>query len=280
MPKTLITTVTCRQCGKQFTAGKYTQFCPDCRKVRARRCQHRFYNKRKQRYQREIGRVYTCIDCGAEYILTSGLQVCCPSCEKAIEMPIVQHGAKVCPRCGRRFYDPQANLCYCSMECSNDAIKKRCSDFYESRVNTVREMFAETAKTKLQIMRMSAGSSQTELAIRSGVSQGSLSAYETGRKNVRNMSDDLASRIAAVLECSSDDVRTPIDNPQPRRRFKELRHAAGITQVELGRQIGVTQAAISAYERGISTSYNMNDQLAERIAAVLHCTPSEIKEDQ
>lgn len=35
MSKTIITTVTCRQCGKQFTAGKYTRFCPDCRKIRA-----------------------------------------------------------------------------------------------------------------------------------------------------------------------------------------------------------------------------------------------------
>ena len=35
MSKTIITTVTCRKCGKQFIAGKYTHFCPDCRKVMA-----------------------------------------------------------------------------------------------------------------------------------------------------------------------------------------------------------------------------------------------------
>ena len=34
MPQKIITTVTCRQCGKQFTAGKYTRFFPDFRNVR------------------------------------------------------------------------------------------------------------------------------------------------------------------------------------------------------------------------------------------------------
>lgn len=59
--------------------------------------------------------------------------------------------------------------------------------------------------------------------------------------------------------------------------LKEMRRAAGITQVELGLQIGLTQAAISAYERGIRT---IPDETAERISAALHCTPDEIKEDQ
>ena len=91
------------------------------------------------------------------------------------------------------------------------------------------------------------------------------------------MSDDLASRIAAALQCSVDDVRAFIDTPKPSSKLKEMRRAAGIKQMELGRQIGVTQAAISAYERGIRP---IPDDTAERIAAALHCTPNEIKEDQ
>lgn len=62
MPQTIITTVICQQCGKQFTAGEYTRFCPDCRKIRALSHQRGVYRRRKQRYSRKIGSVYTCID--------------------------------------------------------------------------------------------------------------------------------------------------------------------------------------------------------------------------
>lgn len=75
MPKMIITTVTCQQCGRLFTAGKYTRFCPDCRKIRAVAHHRGVCRRRKQRFRREIGGVYACIDCGAEYVLTSGLQV-------------------------------------------------------------------------------------------------------------------------------------------------------------------------------------------------------------
>ena len=277
MPQTIITTVTCRQCGKQFTAGKYTQFCPDCRKVRALANQRGVCRRRKQRFRREIGSVYACIDCGAEYVLTSGLQVCCPDCECASDPPVVQHEAKVCPRCGRRFFDPRGNSHYCSLECWNDVQKERYRNIYTSETTIARKRLAESANTKLQAMRISAGMSQAQLAYRAGISRTTLSAYENGKRNVRNMSDDLASRIAAALQCSIDDVRSPIDTPNPTSNLKELRRAAGITQVELARKIGVTQAAISLYERGIRT---IPDETAERIAAVLHCTPAEIKEDQ
>nr|DAT29902.1 MAG TPA: Repressor protein CI [Caudoviricetes sp.] len=277
MPKTIITTVKCRQCGKQFTAGKYTQFCPDCRKVRALAHQRGVCRRRKQRFHRKIGCVYACIDCGAEYVLTSGLQVCCPACERASDPPVIQHEAKVCPRCGRRFFDPRGNSHYCSLECWNDVQKERYRNIYTSETTIARERLVESVKTKLQAMRISAGMSQAQLAYRAGTSYTTLSAYENGRRNVRNMSDDLASRIADALQCSVDDVRASIDTPNPSSKLKEMRRAAGIKQVELGRQIGVTQAAISAYERGIRP---IPDDVAERIAAVLHCTPAEIKEDQ
>lgn len=277
MPHTIITTVTCRQCGKQFTAGKFTQFCPDCRKVRALAHQRGVCRRRKQRFRRKIGCVYTCIDCGAEYVLTSGLQVCCPACERASDPPVIQHEAKVCPRCGRRFFDPRGNSHYCSLECWNDVHKERYRNIYTSETTIVRKRLAESAKTKLQAMRISAGMSQAQLAYRADTSYTTLSAYENGRRNVRSMSDDLASRIAAALGCSVNDVRAYIDTPKTSSKLKELRRAAGITQVELGRQTGVTQAAISAYERGIRP---IPDDAAERIAAALHCTPEEIKEDQ
>lgn len=277
MPKTIITTVNCRQCGRLFTAGKFTHFCPDCRKIRALAHQRGVCRRRKQRFRRKIGCVYTCIDCGAEYILTSGLQVCCPACERASDPPVIQHEAKVCPRCGRRFFDPRGNSHYCSLECWNDVQRERYRNIYTSETTIARERLAESAKTKLQAMRISAGMSQAQLAYRTGISRTTLSSYENGKRNVRNMSDDLASRIAAALQRSIDDVRSPIDTPKPTSNLKELRRAAGITQVELARQIGVTQAAISLYERGIRP---IPDDTAERIADALHCTPDEIKEDQ
>lgn len=277
MPKTIITTVTCRQCGKQFTSGKYTQFCPDCRKVRALAHQRGVCRRRKQRFRRKIGCVYTCIDCGAEYVLTSGLQVCCPACERASDPPVIQHEAKVCPRCGRRFFDPRGNSHYCSLECWNDVQRERYRNIYTSETTIARERLVESVKTKLQAMRISAGMSQAQLAYRAGTSYTTLSAYENGRRNVCSMSDDLASRIAAALKCSVDDVRASIDTPKTSSKLKELRRAAGITQVELGRQIGATQAAISAYERGIRP---IPGDTAEQIATVLHCKPGEIKEDQ
>lgn len=277
MPHTIITTVTCRQCGKQFTAGKFTQFCPDCRKVRALAHQRGVCSRRKQRFRREIGCVYTCIDCGAEYVLTSGLQVCCPDCERASDQPVIQHEAKVCPRCGRRFFDPRGNSHYCSLECWNDVQKERYRNIYTSETTIARERLVESVKTKLQAMRISAGMSQAQLAYRAGTSYTTLSAYENGRRNVRSMSDDLAYRIAAALQCSVDDVRSPKDTPKTSSKLKEMRRAAGITQVEFGRQIGVTQAAISAYERGIRP---IPGDTAERIATALHCAQDEIKEDQ
>lgn len=277
MPKTIITTVNCQQCGKQFTAGKYTQFCPDCRKVRALAHQRGVCRRRKQRYNRKIGSVYTCIDCGAEYVLTSGLQVCCPDCERASDPPVVQHDSKVCPRCGRRFFDPRGNSHYCSLECWNDVQRERYRNIYASEITIARERLVESVKTKLQAMRISAGMSQAQLAYRAGTSYTTLSAYENGRRNVRSMSDDLASRIAAALKCSVDDVRASIDTPKTSRKLKEMRRAAGITQVDLAREIGVTQAAISAYERGIRP---IPEDVSELIADVLHCTPFEIKEDQ
>ena len=277
MPHTIITTVTCQQCGRLFTAGKYTRFCPDCRKVRALAHQRGVCRRRKQRFRRKIGCVYTCIDCGAEYVLTSGLQVCCPDCERASDPPVIQHEAKVCPRCGRMFFDPRGNSHYCSLECWNDVQRERYRNIYTSEKTIARERLVESVKTKLQAMRISAGMSQAQLAYRAGTSYTTLSAYENGRRNVRRMSDDLASRIAAVLQCSVDDVRAHIDTPKTSRKLKEMRRAARITQVDLARQTGVTQAAISAYERGIRP---IQDDTAKRIAAVLHCTPDEIKEDQ
>lgn len=277
MPKMIITTVTCQQCGRLFTAGKYTRFCPDCRKIRALAHHRGVCRRRKRRFRREIGGVYACIDCGAEYILTSGLQVCCPACERASEPPVVQHDAKVCPRCGRSFYDPRQTAHYCSLECWDDVNRARYKNFLNKNAAVAREILVKSAKTNLQVMRLSAGLSLSQLAYRVGTSYSLLSAYENGKRELCRMSDDLASRIAAVLRCSVDDVRAPVDAPQPPINLRSLRLAAGITQAELGKQIGISQSAISAYERGFLPLSSMSEQLAERIAAALHCTPAEIK---
>ena len=59
--------------------------------------------------------------------------------------------------------------------------------------------------------------------------------------------------------------------------LRRLRLAAGLTQKQLAERIYATPPTIVKYERGIRP---ITDDTAERIAAVLHCTPDEIKEDQ
>lgn len=157
--------------------------------------------------------------------------------------------------------------------------RARYKNITSEKAAVAREILVKSAKTNLQVMRLSAGLSLSQLAYRVGTSYSLLSAYENGKRELCRMSDDLASRIAAVLRCSVDDVRAPVDAPQPPINLRNLRLAAGITQAELSKQIGISQSAISAYERGFLPLSSMSEQLAERIAAALHCTPADIKEE-
>ena len=64
-----------------------------------------------------------------------------------------------------------------------------------------------TAKTALQVLRMSAGLSQTQLAHLSNVTQVAISNYERGVIDVRRMTDAVAGRLAKALHCTIADIR-------------------------------------------------------------------------
>lgn len=70
----------CRQCGKSFLGGPRAWYCPQCREERARKANAEHKQRKKAGNSRIIGEKYRCIDCGAEYILSCGLQVRCPEC--------------------------------------------------------------------------------------------------------------------------------------------------------------------------------------------------------
>lgn len=69
----------CRVCGKSFKGGPRAWYCPECRKERGR---ERSAKYRKNGYNRQIGSVDVCKNCGKEYVINSGLQKYCPDCQE------------------------------------------------------------------------------------------------------------------------------------------------------------------------------------------------------
>jgi len=62
--------------------------------------------------------------------------------------------------------------------------------------------------------------------------------------------------------------------PSPTLRLRELRDAAGLTQVELAEKLGVSQKTVSRLESGTKPRADL-DQLAA-ICRVLKCTMSDL----
>lgn len=209
MPKTELANLICQQCGREFIDGKRAKFCPECRKKRNLKYARAYRSRRAERYIRRIGETYTCIDCGAEYMLTSGLQVCCRQCERSMDPPLpgASPDERKCPWCGRTFVDPRNVVDYCSRECAEAAVNERSKKISPAKTRVRREKKMLAAKTALQVLRMAAGLSQTQLARISGVKQGVISDYERGVHDVRRMTDAVAGRLAKALHCTIADVR-------------------------------------------------------------------------
>lgn len=209
MPKTELANLICQQCGRAFVEGKYTKFCPECRKKRNNLFCKAYRDRRPARYIRRIGETYTCIDCGAAYMLTSGLQVCCRQCERSMDPPLpgASPDERKCPWCGRTFADTRENVDYCSRECAEAAVNARGKLISPAKTRVRREKKMLTAKTALQVLRMAAGLSQTQLAELSSVTQVAISNYERGVHDVRRMTDEVADRLAKALHCSAADIR-------------------------------------------------------------------------
>ncbi len=60
------------------------------------------------------------------------------------------------------------------------------------------------------------------------------------------------------------------------RTLKQLRHARGLTQVNLGERVSVTEAYISLLESGAKTSPSL--QLLKRLAKVFRVTVTDLLE--
>ena len=60
------------------------------------------------------------------------------------------------------------------------------------------------------------------------------------------------------------------------RTLKQLRHARGLTQAQVGARVGVTEAYISLLESGAKTNPSL--QLLKRLAKVFRVTVGELAE--
>lgn len=58
--------------------------------------------------------------------------------------------------------------------------------------------------------------------------------------------------------------------------LRELRKAAGLTQVQLAKRTGIAQTIISRYERGEYDVHNMTLDNALRLSRALGCHPSDL----
>lgn len=95
--------------------------------------------------------------------------------------------------------------------------------------------------------RIAKGLTQKALAEAIGVRTPQISAWELG---TLSPSVDALAKIAKVLDVSMEEL---ISVPQSKTNLKELRKAAGVTQVQLAKIIGVAQSQYSSYESGAFT---------------------------
>lgn len=140
----------CKQCGKTFSGGPRSWYCPDCRIERTRERDRLF---KRNSPQRKIGSVDLCVNCGKPYTVASGLQKYCPDCAPGCVAEIDrQQGLDyyqknkddinpkrnikrqkpkteiVCEICGKTF-SGYKNQKFCSEECKKENRKIYSRDY-------------------------------------------------------------------------------------------------------------------------------------------------------
>ncbi len=75
----------CRTCGTVFSGGPRAWYCPECRLER-QRARGRYHSK--YGYERHIGDIDICKNCGAEYVVNSGMQIYCENCRDEMRRQI------------------------------------------------------------------------------------------------------------------------------------------------------------------------------------------------
>ena len=133
---------TCIVCGAQFMGFPNSKYCPECKKVAEKERRKKYQDNAKSR---PLGSTDYCQKCGAEYVVTSGMQKYCAKCsEEAINEKIkarkirYNHENKeklsaiknerksngyVCVICGKTF-DKKSPTVTCSPECARE-LKRR-----------------------------------------------------------------------------------------------------------------------------------------------------------
>lgn len=142
----------CKNCGVTFSGGPRAWYCPECRHKRAL---ERSKAYRNNGYQRHIGDIDICKNCGKKYIIQSGLQKYCPDCQSEmhrkadVEKSLKYYGAnkdkinlkrcenrksfkKKCVICGKLFYSPTNTKC-CSEKCRHELLKSNHRLIYDKR---------------------------------------------------------------------------------------------------------------------------------------------------
>lgn len=142
----------CKKCGVTFSGGPRAWYCPECRHKRAL---ERSKAYRNNGYQRHIGDIDICKNCGKKYIIQSGLQKYCPDCQSEMHRKAdVEKSLKYydknkneinqkrnenrrmversCVICGKLFYTPNRAKC-CSKDCRDKLRKSNYRMIYDKR---------------------------------------------------------------------------------------------------------------------------------------------------
>lgn len=130
----------CQECGEHFMGYPRSMYCPECAKK---------HKKKNHNYKtiRPLGSIDHCENCGAEYIVKSGLQKYCPECaDKIVKQHIREHKLEyyrehkqqidsnkndarkkvehVCVICGKHFRASTTTVT-CSPECAKELRRRR-----------------------------------------------------------------------------------------------------------------------------------------------------------
>jgi transcriptional regulator with XRE-family HTH domain len=134
------------------------------------------------------------------------------------------------------------------------------------------------AGRQLRTLREARGVSQAELARRTGSPRTYLIALEQGK---HEPALDLLARIATALDYRLRDLLwhlagEPFADPAAplAARVRLRRERLGLRPVDLAARAGTTRATISQIERGVNANPGLG--LLARLAAALHCCPSEL----
>lgn len=110
---------------------------------------------------------------------------------------------------------------------------------------------------------------QIQLAKMSGLTNDYISKLELGKRE--NPSAEVISKIAEVLNCSTDDL---ITNNEIKNNLKNIREKKGLSQAELSKISGVSNVYISNLENGVKNNPSLD--LIAKLADALQCSVNDI----